>query len=154
MRCIPPLSERVRPVSRRSLLLRMAYHPLPRWAAALAWTVLVCLLMLLPGKDSVAEDVSGFFGGTDMTDACGHVLLFSIFTALWYAVLACYLAPAQALRRALAIGAACGLLLELGQGIVPHRGLSLLDFTANALGALVSFAALRTRVGRLLAPPR
>ncbi|MEW6580307.1 MAG: hypothetical protein AB1435_14100 [Chloroflexota bacterium] len=141
-------------MSRRSFLLRVTRHLLLRWVAALAWTALVCLLMLLPGEDSLAEDTSGFFGGTDMTDAFGHVLLFGILTALWYAVLACHLAPAPALRRALVIGVACGLLLELGQGIVPERGLSLLDLTANALGALASFAALRTPVGRLLAPPR
>lgn len=142
------------PANLRSLLWRVARHPLPRWMAALTWTALVGLLMLLPGEDSIAEDTSGFFGGTDMTDALGHVLLFGIFTALWYAVLVCYLAPAPALTGALVIGAASGLLLELGQGIVPHRGLSLLDFTANALGVLISVAALRTPLRRLFAPPR
>jgi len=137
----------------RSLLLRAAHHPLSRWMAALAWTALVCLLMLLPGEDSIAEDTSAFFGGTDMTDAFGHVLLFGIFTALWYAVLVCYLAPAPALTGALVSGAACGLVLELGQGVVPERGLSLLDLVANALGVLISVAALRTPLRRLFAPP-
>lgn len=141
-------------MSHRLSLQRAARHPLPRWTATLAWTLLVCLLMLLPGEDSIAEDTSGFFGGTDMTDAFGHVLLFGILTALWYAVLVCYLAPAPALRGALVVGAACGLLLELGQGIVPQRGPSLLDLTANVVGALASFAVLRTPIGRLLAPPR
>lgn len=141
------------PANPRSRLLHVAGHPLARWMAALAWTTLVGLLMLLPGEDSIAEDTSGFFGGTDMTDALGHVLLFGIFTALWYAVLVCYLAPAPALTGALVIGTTCGLLLELGQGFVPERGPSLLDLAANALGVLISAALLRTPLRRLFVPP-
>ena len=125
-----------------SLWVSIVRHPLLRVAAALGWTALACLLMLLPGEDTVAEDTSNFFGGTDSTDAFGHVLLFGTLTVLWYAALTCWLAPALALRVALLLGAAFGLLLELGQGFVPERGISLLDFTANALGVLAGAALL------------
>lgn len=131
----------------------LAHHPLPRWALALAWTVLVCLLMLLPGEDSVAEDTSGFFGGTDLTDAAGHVLLFGALTVFWYAALVCQVRPPVAFWGAVLMGAGLGLLLETGQSLVPERGLSLLDFSANALGVSGAVLALRTPLGRRLLPP-
>ncbi|GAB4418115.1 MAG: hypothetical protein Kow00106_14050 [Anaerolineae bacterium] len=131
----------------------LAHHPLPRWALVLAWTTLVCLLMLLPGEDSVAEDTSGFFGGTDLTDAAGHVLLFGALTVLWYAALVCHVGPPVAFGRAALVGAALGLLLETGQSLVPERGMSLLDFSANALGVLGAALALRTPLGRRLLVP-
>ena len=139
---------------RWSLLGRILRHPLPRVTAALGWTVLVCLLMLLPGKDSIAEDTSGFFGGTDITDAFGHVLLFAMLTVLWYAALTCWLAPAPALKAVLAIGTVFGLLLELGQGVVPERGISLLDFAANALGVLAATVLLTAQSGLRREQPR
>ena len=135
---------------RWSLLMGIVRHPLLRVAAALGWTALACLLMLLPGKGTVAEDTSNFFGGTDSTDALGHVLLFGGLTVLWYAALGCWLAPAPALRVALVLGAAFGLLLEVGQGFVPERGISLLDFTANALGVLVGAALVIVLSRRLI----
>lgn len=135
---------------RWSLLVGIVRHPLLRVAAALGWTALACLLMLLPGKGTVAEDTSNFFGGTDSTDALGHVLLFGGLTVLWYAALSCWLAPAPALRVALVLGAAFGLLLEVGQGFVPERGISLLDFTANALGVLVGAALVIVLSRRLI----
>ena len=119
-------------------------HALLRWALALGWTALVCLLMLLPGEDSVAEDTSGFFGGTDLTDAAGHVLLFGALAILWYAALTCSLAPSAAFWRALGLAAVLGVLLETGQSLVPDRGMSLLDFSANALGVCVAALALST----------
>lgn len=124
----------------RMVWRNVARHPLLRWALALGWTALVCLLMLLPGEDSIAEDTSGFFGGTDLTDAGGHVLLFGALTAAWYAALSSHLASSVAWWRAVLLAAGLSLLLETGQGLVPHRGISLLDFSANALG--VSGAAL------------
>jgi hypothetical protein len=131
----------------------LAHHPLPRWALALGWTALVCLLMLLPGEDSVAEDTSGFFGGTDLTDAAGHVLLFGALTLFWYAALVCHVGPSVAFWRAALVGAALGLLLETGQSLVPERGVSLLDFSANALGVSGAVLALRTPLGRRLLAP-
>ncbi len=136
---------------RWSLLRGIVRHPLLRVAAALGWTALACLLMLLPGKGSVAEDTSNFFGGTDSTDALGHVLLFGVLAVLWYVALSCWLAPALALRATLVLGAAFGLLLELGQGFIPERGISLLDFTANALGVLAGAALLAVLSRRLFA---
>ncbi len=129
-------------------------HPLPRWALALAWTALVCLLMLLPGEDSVAEDTSGFFGGTDLTDAAGHVLLFGGLTLFWYAALVCHGTPAEALRLALSLAGGLGVLLEAGQSLVPERGVSLLDFSANALGVCAAAYLLHTASGRRALSPR
>lgn len=138
---------------RLTVLRHLTGHPLPRWALALAWTTLVCLLMLLPGEDSVAEDTSGFFGGTDLTDAAGHVLLFGALTVFWYAALVCQVRPSVAFWGAVLVGAGLGLLLETGQSLVPERGLSLLDFSANVLGVSGAVLALRTPLGRRLFLP-
>ncbi len=139
---------------RFATLRALVSHPLLRWALAVTWTILVCLLMLLPGEDSVAEDTSGFFGGTDLTDAAGHVLLFGGLTLFWYAALVCHRTPAEALHLALALAAGLGLLLEAGQSLVPERGVSLLDFSANAVGVCAAAYLLHTALGRHLLSPR
>ncbi len=139
---------------RFAILRALVSHPLPRWALAVTWTALACLLMLLPGEDSVAEDTSGFFGGTDLTDAAGHVLLFGGLTLFWYVALVCHSAPAEALRLALGLAGGLGVLLEAGQSLVPERGVSLLDFSANALGVCAAAYFLYAASGRRSLSPR
>jgi len=106
------------------------------WGGALAWTALICLLMLLPGDDTVAEDVSRFFGGTDLTDAAGHVVLFAVLTGLWYGAWRSVVGPERSLRRTVLLAALLAVGLELVQLAIPHRGVTLLDLTANGLGML------------------
>lgn len=106
----------------------------------MAWTILIGVLMLLPSDTQVVDRTSGTFGGTDLTDAVGHVVLFGILTALWYAAL---LARPAALIRAAALALGLGIVLETAQSVVPGRGFSLLDFGANVLGPALSVATLR-----------
>ena len=123
-----------------------------RWLAATGWTVLVVVLMLMPGQDSAADDLSSFFGGTDITDAIGHVFLFGVLVLLWLLALATALPRARALRWAVAIGLAVGLVSELLQVFIPHRGVTLLDLSANALGAAVALGVQRWLPGSLFEP--
>jgi VanZ family protein len=113
-------------------------HDLVRWSAALLWTALVCALMLLPGRGTVVEDTSRAAGGTDLTDAIGHVILFGILAGLWWGALAPRRGWSAALRIALGVALVLGLLAEAGQSLMPDRGVSLLDFLANELGAVVA----------------
>jgi hypothetical protein len=56
---------------------RVVDSPVVRWAAALAWMGLILVLMLTPSDRAVVEETSSTFGGTDLTDAIGHVIVSS-----------------------------------------------------------------------------
>lgn len=114
-----------------------------RWSVALAWTGMTVFLMLSPGEESAAEDLSRFFGGTDVTDALGHILLFGVLTALWRWALLNRLPLQQTLGVAVAVGLALGTTTELAQFCVPHRGVVLIDLLANWIGSLAVVLALR-----------
>jgi hypothetical protein len=38
---------------------------------------LITFLILSPGKHSTADDISNFFGGTEFSDWCGHIIWFT-----------------------------------------------------------------------------
>jgi len=71
---------------------------------------------------------------------------------LWLLALATALPRARALRWAVAIGLAVGLVSELLQVFIPHRGVTLLDLSANALGAAVALGVQRWLPGSLFEP--
>ncbi len=115
------------------------------WLIALAWTGLVCILMLLPGKNSVAADTSHFFGGTNLTDSIGHVLMYGILVGLWQIALAQQMPAVRALWWAAAFAVALGIMTEFGQEFVPNRGSSVFDVMADVLGVAVAAAVLSTK---------
>jgi len=112
-----------------------------RWAAALIWTGLVLFLMLSPGKDSTADALSRSFGGTDLTDSLGHVVLYGVLTILWDGALQAERPDGH--RLALMVGLALGLLGECLQVFVPYRGVALLDFAANLTGVFLGSGLAR-----------
>lgn len=117
--------------------------PVPsRRVAALAWTLLLCFILLQPGRDPLIgpaaaadHDALGLF-----LLHLAHFLSFALLTWLWQRAL-------DAIRPALLIALACGLLTEVGQTFVPDRGLSALDLALNGGGALVVALWLRRRGG-------
>lgn len=124
-------------------------QPVLRWGIALAWTGLILILMLTPSDKPVVEDTSATFGGTDYTDAIGHVVLFGTLALLWWAALACHKPIPTAFYRALGLSLLLGISLEIAQNWVPERGTSLLDLFANASG-IACFALVYHRYPRLL----
>ena len=121
------------------------WQPFIIWSATLGWTVLLLFLMLSPGEDTAAEEVSGFFGGTELSDAVGHVNLFGVLTALWQRALALHIGKHRALTAAVAIGLGLGVATELAQLFIPDRGAGLADMLANWIGAALAAAILRYR---------
>ena len=110
-----------------------------RWFLALAYTVgLFTLGMIDVGPLPVAPGVPA--------DKIGHLAAFGIY--VWVVEIALLELSPRA-RRALAAAASllAGLLLELVQSALPHRSADVLDFAADALGALlatlISFSASR-----------
>jgi VanZ family protein len=90
--------------------------------------------MVWPSAGTPVADVSSWFGGTTLTDAFGHVVLFWIEAMLLYRVLCRYIGGRRALLLVVFGGLLLGALLELIQHWVPARGSTWMDFSANCLG--------------------
>ncbi len=118
------------------------YPLLSSWRSvlAVAWTLLVCLLLLQPGRDPLIGPAAAGDHSPSVVLLLnlGHFVCFAVMTWLWWRALA-------QIRPALRIALACGLLTELAQTFVPDRGLSALDLALNAGGALLVALWLRRR---------
>lgn len=114
---------------------RRLWRPLLIWAATVIWTAFLIFLMVSPGEESTADDISGFFGGTELTDAAGHIILFMVLTLLWQRALVSHTTYRRSLVAALAIGLGLGLATEIAQLFIPDRGGGLADILADWLGA-------------------
>ncbi|MCY4526291.1 MAG: hypothetical protein OXB89_06760 [Anaerolineaceae bacterium] len=120
--------------------------PLPapsRRAIALAWTLLLCFILLQPGRDPLIGPAAA--GDHDAFGLLllhlAHLLSFALMTWLWWRALG-------SIRPALLIALTCGGLTEVGQIFVPDRGLSALDLALNGGGALAVALWLRRRESR------
>lgn len=125
-------------------LFAISQHPILRWTLTLAWTALAARLMLSPSGDGTTVSfVSKLFGGTQETDAIGHVIINVILAFLWCWTLSLYLSPAKTIRLILIGGLIWCVGAELAQHFVPNRGASLLDLGANILGVLIGLITYR-----------
>jgi len=125
-------------------LFAISPHPIVRWTLTLVWTALATRLMLSPSGDGTTVSfVSKLFGGTQETDAIGHVIINVILAVLWCWTLSLYLSPAKTTRLLLIGGLIWCSGAELTQHFVPNRGASLLDLGANILGVLIGLVAFR-----------
>ncbi|WP_119071455.1 VanZ family protein [Aggregatilinea lenta] len=129
---------------RRQQILAYFQNPLLRWALTLTWTAIAASLMLSPSGDGTTVTwVSKLFGGTETTDAIGHVIINTILAFLWCWTLSLYSGTGKTTRLVLFGGFiwCCG--AESLQYFVPERGTSLLDLSANFLGVFVGLAIYR-----------
>jgi len=115
-----------------------------RWALTLVWTAIAAVLMVSPGNNgSTVDDVSNLFGGTELTDAIGHVIITAILAVFWCWTINLYTISTKTTRSILIGGIVWSFGAELSQYFVPERGTSLLDLAANILGVLIGIAAWR-----------
>jgi len=115
-----------------------------RWALTLIWTAITAKLMLSPSGDGTTVSwVSKLFGGTETTDAVGHVIINAILAFLWCWTISLYAATAKTTRLVLVGGLIWCFVGEMSQHFVPERGTSLLDLAANILGGLIGLAGYR-----------
>ena len=120
-----------------------------RWMLTLIWTALTAKLMLSPSGDGTTVSwVSKLSGGTEITDAIGHVIINAILAFLWCWTISLYASTAKTTRLILIGGIVWCFVGELSQVFVPGRGTSLLDLAANILGVLIGLMAYRLLIMR------
>ena len=98
---------------------------------------MLCYLLLWPSEGTPIRKISDFFGGDDIHDAMGHVVLIFVETNLGYMLLRHYLPQGQAIRRSLIATLVFALLIETLQQCIPGRGAALIDYGANMLGVIL-----------------
>ena len=129
------------------ILTRLTNHiqpPLLRWILTLVWTALAMKLMLSPSGDGTSVSwVSGLFGGTETTDAIGHIIINTIFTWLWSWTISLYATTVKMTRIILIGGIIWCFGAELTQFFIPERGASLIDLVANIFGVLIGLMIFR-----------
>ena len=104
----------------------------------LTWTFLLCILMLSP-SDGTVRDISLLFGGLEITDAVGHVILIGIECMLLYQVMVLYLSDRLAQKLAVVSTLIFGIILEVSQLWIPSRGASLIDIIAAFVGVGLAY---------------
>jgi VanZ family protein len=121
-----------------------------RWTLTLIWTALTASLLLSPsGRGTPVSFISQLFGGTDTSDAVGHVIITTILALLWCWTISLYATTAQTTGLILIGGIVWGFGAELSQHFVPERGASLLDLGANTLGVLIGLVVYRLLIAFL-----
>ncbi len=109
-----------------------------RWALTFIWTAITLALMLSPSGDgTTVTAASDLFGGTDIVDAMGHIVINAILIFLW-----CWTINPP-IRLILIGGIIWCFVAEFLQIFVPDRGASLLDLAANIVGVLIGIAVYR-----------
>lgn len=100
--------------------------------------------MLSPSGDGTTVSwVSKLFGGTETTDAVGHIIINAILALLWCWTISLYATTAKTTRYVLVGGIIWCFGAELSQFFVPERGTSLLDLAANIGGVLIGVSVYR-----------
>jgi VanZ family protein len=107
---------------------------------AVGWSLFTVVMMLSPGSQTTASDLSEAFGGHEFTDYLGHVVLTLTETVLMVNLLLRYMPLRPALLWAALPVFAVTALLEFMQRWVPDRGSSIFDAAANAVGIALGMA--------------
>jgi len=132
----------------RNPVRRLPGAPWAAWLLVALWLALVLALLLTPGDEKLVDRTHRLAGGTDLTDSLGHVALFGVFVILLALAWAQHAAPGRAIRRAVGVALALGLVIEVGQIWVPERGFALVDLAANWTGPVLLWLAGRRWAAR------
>ncbi len=138
----------MRPEGTRNILRRLPGAPWTAWLLAALWLALIVALLWTPGDEDLIDRTHRAAGGTELTDALGHVALFGVLVVLLAAARAQHTTTEHAVRWAVRVAAALGLVIEVGQIGVPERGFALYDLAANWTGPVLLWVAWRWRAAR------
>ena len=104
------------------------------WVMAVGWSLFTVVMMLSPGSDTAASDLSAVAGGTEWTDYFGHGAITLTETLLLANLLMRYMPLRAALIWSAVPVLVVTSVLEFMQRWVPDRGSSVFDAAANAVG--------------------
>jgi len=110
------------------------------------------MLLLSPGTGIVSL-VSDFFGGSEISDGIGHVIIMTVNFLLFYTILCQYKPAKQAQMIVTVFVIMTGLSLELGQFFVPSRSVSLIDILAVFIGVSIATVIINLPIRLNLTSP-
>ncbi|GIK62221.1 MAG: hypothetical protein BroJett018_00150 [Chloroflexota bacterium] len=112
--------------------------PLPiRWFVPLGWTLVILYMTLSTGNNQNVSWVSKMAGGTEITDAIGHLVMFTVLVVLWHWAGSSYYPTVTVLKGVTLLCFLFGMSVEASQYWIEGRGMSWLDFLANGGGVLL-----------------
>ena len=119
-----------------------------RGCLAIAWTALLCLLLLQPEADPLLD--LGIPDGEntlarELAFAAVHVIAFAMTCALWAWALAARFCLQGSIVVAVCISLALGVFTEVAQGFTLDRHASWLDLGANIAGTLIAARLISNR---------
>ena len=118
----------------------ISFRPI-RWLAAIAWTILLSILLLQPEADPVISLGLPTGPQTLAREAfftALHMMAFALTCALWYWTWQGHLAFGASLALGIVFAFVLGAATEFLQSFAPDRYPSLLDFIANLFGAILA----------------
>ncbi len=115
---------------------RLQHQPI-RWFIPLGWTLIILYLTLSTGDNQNVSWLSKLAGGTEITDAIGHVVMFAILVVVWQWAGSADIRAMVVLRIVTALCFLFGMGVEASQHWIEGRGMSWLDFLANGGGVLL-----------------
>jgi VanZ family protein len=121
-------------------------HPALRWVYALFWTALALVTLLQSSSQPVIGPAAPPGPPPlerELMLAVGHIVAFSILTALWWWALSTTMNPRGALVLAVVIALTIGTVTEIAQASVPDRSASWEDLAVNWLVTLVTAWRIR-----------
>jgi VanZ family protein len=121
----------------QELVARFQQMPI-RWALPIGWTLLILYLTLSSGNNENVGWLSGMAGGTEITDAIGHVIMFFVLVVLWHWAGSLEYSTQSVLKIIIPICFIFGTGVELAQHWIEERGASWIDFLANGSGVLLA----------------
>lgn len=120
-------------------------HRLIYLVLAASATIVTLLLTTLPGDTSLVLSSSRAIGGTDLTDAFGHVVLFAVLTILWNRAIGVFMNSRAAFVVTILAVLALAVVTEAAQRYIPERGADIFDLAANVLGIILAIVYLQWR---------
>jgi VanZ family protein len=127
-----------------------------RWTVTPLLTVLLVVLLLQPGEQSITD--TGLMAGPpslprDLFFITGHMVWFLLLVILWRWTLVTRFQPLSALVLAVLIAFILGTSTEFAQRLIPGRGATLADWLSNIAGILFGVVAVRCYELRKSAAP-
>ena len=122
-------------------MITLLKKPPMRWMLAIIWTIIITILLLQPGDKPVFDPGGMLEGpeslGREIFFTTIHLIAFSMTCAIWFWTWYGHLNLTRSLLLSSGLTIIFGIVTEYLQSYASDRSPSVIDFTANCLGALL-----------------